>query len=206
MRIRFETTIEDLIAFNRFHVENSPSLRRQRLIFSLMIPAILAFVGIFTVLLNLEAIIDDPVPYLILATVFGMVGLPFAIGAYFLSRWNWTSNLERNVRKIYEEGNNRAVLGWREMELVNNRLILKMALIESSMDLRAIDKIVGDDKFTYVYISSNQAYMIPMDLYPEEEYHQFVSDLREAWERRDESRHEKPPPTKRDERIAEGPG
>ncbi len=191
MKIRFDTTIDDLIAFNRFHVENSPLLRRQRLVFSLMVPAILLVVAMFTAFINIDSIMENSVKNLVVATAVGILGLPFCIGWYFFSRWQWTTNMERNTRKMYEEGNNRTVLGWREMELVGNRLILKMELIDSSIDLRAINKIVGNDEFTYLYISSNLAYFIPMNLYPEEEYRQFVAELREAWKRRDESRPEK---------------
>ena len=72
------------------------------------------------------------------------------------------------------------------------------------LDVRAIDKIVSDGDYTFVYIASIQAYVIPMNLYPEEEYRAFVAELREAWEHRDEAAKE-PPPGKAfaDDRIVE---
>ena len=47
---------------------------------------------------------------------------------------------------------------------------------------RAIEKIVGDGNYTFVYIASVSAYMIPMNRYPEDEYGEFVAELREAWD------------------------
>ncbi len=205
MRIRFETTMDDLIAFNRFHAENSPMLRRQRLIFSLLFPLILCIVGLVTMLANIDLLDEDPIRFFVLSAVAITFGLPALVGLYFLSRWRWMSNLESMVQKIYAEGNNQIALGWREMEIVGNRLLLKTEWIDSSTDLRVIEKIVGNDDFTFVYIASNQAYLIPMNLYPEDEYRQFVADLREAWENRDEPRPEDAPPKDREERITELP-
>jgi hypothetical protein len=68
------------------------------------------------------------------------------------------------------------------MELADNRLIVTTPLIHSIIDLRAIEKIVGTEEYTFVYIASTQAFVIPMNRYPEDEYRAFVAELREAWE------------------------
>jgi hypothetical protein len=76
------------------------------------------------------------------------------------------------------------LLGWREMELVNNRLFVNTELLQSNLDLRAFEKIVSNGDYPFVYIASVSAYIIPMDGYAEEEFREFVADLREAWENR----------------------
>jgi hypothetical protein len=201
MRIRFETTMDDLIVFNRFHIENSPTMRRQLLIYRLLVPAILASVGFLPLMANLDSARNDPAKYLIL----GLIGAAVSVVWFFFSPGYWMGKLERNLRKLNAEGSNRGVLGWREMELVGNRLMLKMELIESNIDLRAIDKIVGNGEFTFVYIGSAQAYLIPMNLYPEEEYRQFVAELRQAWGNRNVPAPEDAAMGRRDERIIERP-
>ena len=90
-------------------------------------------------------------------------------------RLGHVSGAQRNVRRFLAEGSNRTLLGWRELALVHGRLILKSELVESSLDLRTIEKIVHGGNYTYVYISSITAYMIPMNLYPEDEYREFVA-------------------------------
>ena len=189
MRIRFETTVEDIVAFNRFHLDHSPAIRRQRLILTLLGPAVLGLVAWFDYQSN-----DEP-EFWIFALVFSAI---WSIGFHFWFPWRTA----RNVRKLLSEGSNHSVLGWREMELVNNRLIVKLKLIDSSYDLCAIDKIVSNEKYTFVYISSLQAFLIPMTLYPEEEYRQFVAELLDAWDHRETPRQ---PARPRDERIVEGP-
>ena len=67
---------------------------------------------------------------------------------------------------------------------------------------------MGNDNYTYVYIGSTSAYMIPMNLYPEDDYREFVDELREAWDNREaprsieETTKQNRPP---DARIAEKP-
>jgi hypothetical protein len=182
-------------------MENSPLFRRQRLVYSLLVPGLLCLVGLVALRLGWNA---DPVEFAIGATVAVVVGVPASIGWFCFGRWYWMVFVLRSVRKVYSEGSNRTMLGWREMELAGDRLKLKTEFLESSIDLRAIDKIVGNENYTFVYISSNQAYLIPMNLYPEEEYRQFVSELCQAWEDRDEM---PPIPSTqpRDDRIVEQP-
>jgi hypothetical protein len=52
------------------------------------------------------------------------------------------------------------------------------------MDLRAIQKIVGDDDHTFIYIASVNALIVPMKAYPDEDFDEFIAELRQAWEER----------------------
>jgi hypothetical protein len=201
VRIRFETTMDDLIAFNRFHFENSPAFRRQRMVYALLVPGIFALLALIALAAWWHADTEKLVAFAIGALI---VGVPASVGWIFFARWWWMVQVMRNVQKMYSEGSNRIALGWREMELVGNRLKLRTEFLDNSLDLRAIDKIVGNEDYTFVYISSNQAYLIPMNLYPEEEYREFVAELREAWENRD-AMPPLPPNRPRDERIMEKP-
>ena len=188
VKIRFETTIEDIVAFNRFHCENSPMWRRQRFICSLLLPLTLTVVIEIVFLVNFNKFADDPlvVALLGMGTLFlcGLIGVP----GFFFMRSRMSASVVANVRKLLAEGTNRGIIGWRDLELVNNRLIVKLELVESSYDLRAIEKVVSNDEFTFVYVSSVQAFMIPRTLYPEEEYREFVAELLDAWDNRDAPR------------------
>jgi hypothetical protein len=204
VRIRFETTMDDVIAFNRFHFENSPLMRRQRMFYALVISGMLAVVSAIGIAALWK---DAPLrPHELEILVGCLVALASvgSIATFFFARSYWMRLVERNVRKMYSEGSNRTMLGWREMELAGARLKLKTEFLESSVDLRAIDKIVGDADYTFVYIASAQAYLIPMNLYPEDEYRQFVAELRQAWENREDM-----PPIpanqSRDDRIMQRP-
>jgi hypothetical protein len=202
VRIRFETTIEDIVAFNRFHYENSAVWRRQRLLFSLLLPVIFVIAIEMAFLAKIDEFADDP----LLLSVAGQGSLLLCalvgVSGFYFMRARMSASVVANVRKLLAEGSNRSITGWREMELTNNRLVVRMELIDTSYDLRAIERIVSDEKYTFVYVSSIQAFMIPMTLYPEEEYRQFVAELLDAWEDRDVPR---PIERSADERIVEGP-
>lgn len=198
MKIRFETTIDDIIAFHRFHYANSPVWRRQVWTQMFILPAIL-FLILFLGWWNLDPLADHDLFLLI----FGVLLILFSIGWAIGIRWFLYSSLARNARKFLGEGRNRIMFGWREMEMVDGRLHLKTELIESSLDLRAIEKIVTDGHYTYVYIASVSAYMIPMHVYPEENFREFVEELMEAWENREAPRPSDADP--RDERFIERP-
>jgi hypothetical protein len=186
VKIRFETTIEDIVAFNRFHYENSPMWRRQRMIRACVGPFIIAIITFgFYARSYIDFAPQDLDNYHLLGLFLVVLNCALAVPVYLYVQWRMMSALASNVRKQLAEGSNRTVLGWREMELVNNRLFLKTELLESRLDLRAIEKIVTNDRYTYVYIASIQAFIIPMNLFPEDEYREFVAELREAWENRD---------------------
>jgi hypothetical protein len=185
MKIRFETTINDVIAFNRFHYSNSPAWRKQIWVQSLLVPVILAAVLAMVVvtIANGDAGFD-PLVLLVMSVCFGTTWLAGSISWVFLIRWSLNRALVRNARKFLAEGSNRTMYGWREMEIVDGRLVLRTELLDMRMDLRAIEKIVSNDEYTFIYTASVSAYLIPMHVYPEEEHREFVAELREAWENR----------------------
>ena len=92
--------------------------------------------------------------------------------------------MERNTRALCAEGKRDATFGWREMELIGNYLRVETGFTESSVDCAAIHKIVGDAEYTFIYTGSAEALIISRNQ-TSDGYHQFVAELREAWENRD---------------------
>ena len=50
MKIRYENVLEDFVAFNRYHQEHSPALRRSKRIGRWFFPAVFALIAIIPVL------------------------------------------------------------------------------------------------------------------------------------------------------------
>jgi hypothetical protein len=138
---------------------------------------------------------------MVFAMLVGAIAAPISVLWFLYIRWRRSANIGSNMRRLLAEGSNRSILGFCDMELVGNRLNVKRPLIDASYDLRAIEKIVGNDEYTFVYYSSITAFVIPMRLYPEEEYAEFVAALKDAWENRDVP----VPASVLDERIAARP-
>lgn len=185
VKIRFETTIDDIVAFNRFHCENSPTWRRQRFVQYLIVPGIIGILSLCVFFSVFEQLARNPAVLVGFAIGTLLLFSIFSISWVIFVRWQAAANVVSMVRKLLAEGSNRTILGWREIALVGNRLLVNSELIQASYDLRAIEKIVGNDEYTFVYYSSIQAFVIPMNLYPEEEYREFVVELRRAWENRE---------------------
>jgi hypothetical protein len=185
VKIRFETTIDDVIAFNRFHYANSPAWRKQVWVRALSLPLTLAIVFAMIVIIFATAEpAPDPLALAVMSICMGATWLVMSIVGVLFIRWNCNRALVRGARRFLAEGSNRSMFGWREMEIVDGRLVLHTELLELSMDLRAIEKIVSNDEYTFVYIASISAYMIPMHHHREEEHREFVAELREAWDNR----------------------
>jgi hypothetical protein len=149
VKIRFQTTIDDIIAFNRFHFANSGVFRRQILTQMLLVPGILFFLLLLGYW-NLDPFADGEFFLMFFGIPLIVLSVIWAVGI----RWYMMYSLGNNTRKLLAEGTNRIMLGWRELELRDNRLHLTSELLESSIDLRAIDRIVGNDDYTFVYIAS----------------------------------------------------
>lgn len=153
---------------------------------SLLLPGTLAVLLAFATLVfsvTLQEANDPPLWFSSLC--IGVQFLAVSIGWIFFVRWFASRSIVRTARRLLAEGPNRNMVGWREMELVNGRLFVNAQFLQSTLDLRGIHKIVSDGDYTYVYTDSIFAYTIPMRLYPEAEYRQFVAELREAWENRE---------------------
>jgi hypothetical protein len=207
VKIRFESKQDDLIAFSMYHHTNSPASRRQRWFMYAIIPALFCIFGGMSLLESVRRGIVDEVAFVIACCMYVIFATVASIAAYFLARWYWKLQFTRALRKLFAEGSNRNLFGWRELELANNRLLLKTELMDSSLDLRAIERIVTTDDYTFVYIASVSAYIIPMNLYPEDEYRKFVAELRAAWENYDGPKRveEAPPKAVVEDRFAERP-
>jgi hypothetical protein len=182
MKIRFENTVGDAIAFYRFHFASSRSRRRQIWLFSWLLPGMLA--GLFALFILGVCFLftepDDPP-----AWAFGLCSVvPFLAlsGFWILFIHLFRRFVVRTARKVLTEEPNRIMFGWREMEVVGGRLIVSSELLQSSLDLRAIHKIVSTGKYTFVYFAARDAYIIPLRFVPEPDYRQFIADLRDAWE------------------------
>jgi hypothetical protein len=183
MSIRFQTTIDHLIAFNRFHLENSPAWRGQQFIQSTLwsILVLSWSVLLFVTVVPRQVVVDNHV----LTIVLIVTCLGLAIGTFFFIRWRMTANSEWIMRKLLAEGSNRTILGWCEVSLTGNRLFVKRELLDGSFELRAIEKVATTDDYAFVYVSSVSAVVIPLRLFPEDEYRDFVNELLEAWRNRE---------------------
>ena len=157
MKIQFENTLEDVIAFSQHFNKTSPSMRRRRLITLLYFPILWFLIMVLPYISgNLITI------YIIIWIVVSLVWILFM--SYFSKK-----SITRNVRKLYSEGENKGTIGKHTMVVNPDSLVDITEYGEFSIKWNAINKIESDENYIFIYISSVSAHVIPKK--------SFVSDL-----------------------------
>lgn len=165
MKICYEITVDDLVAFNRYHVEHSKVLRRQRIARIIIVPAI---VIVLTALVSLES--HEP--------AFFVGGVLIAsLLAILMARSFWQT-LERNVRKMYGEGSNKGLLGPHELELSGDRLIHRSPFVETKYRFEMVERVASTTDHTFVYVSAVNAHIIPHHAVSDGDYEAIIEAIR----------------------------
>lgn len=142
VRIRYENTIDDLVAFNR--CVHSPTVRRARVGLMWSVAAVVFALATASAFASEE--------FLILAA-----GAAYAIVSAWGVKYLFQHNLDRQARAMYVEGANREVLGPHELELRGGELIERTPFSESRTRLEVIERIASDGNYTFIYISALMA-------------------------------------------------
>jgi hypothetical protein len=170
MKIVYETTIDDMVAFNRYHFTHSRYVRRLRAAWVWGTSCAIVGLGLISV------VSDDPLAskVVVVAVLVVIAGL----NALFQS-WFYPRNLDRHTRKMYKEGKNKGVIGHRELELNDSGLVSRSEIGASMVFIEAIEKVVSNEKYVFIYMSAIMAYVIPRDAVSEGNCDQFVEALRQ---------------------------
>lgn len=168
MKIYYDTTLEDLVAFNRYHCDHSPSARRTMTLLKWSLPLLLVLA------LGCVAFEDGSIAGLV-AAVIGLV----LFGGLWLFLWpsyfRWS--IDRHARRLYSEGANKGVIGPHELELIEDSLVERNPFGESSARLCVIEKIVTTEDFTFIYTSAMGAHVIPHETVDKGELRAFIDAL-----------------------------
>jgi hypothetical protein len=160
MRLRYENTIDDWVAFNRYHCKNSKAVRRMQLRVTWTFAALCVLIGASAYALG---DVTALVVCLVLAVVFVLV-MPSA----------YRRNIDRNARRLYLEGANKGLDGPQLLELTDNVLVSENPLVESRMRLEIVERVVTAANYTFIYIGAVKAFVIPHDKVSEGDPTQFA--------------------------------
>jgi hypothetical protein len=170
----FSFELDDAIVFQRFHMDQSPTIRRVRRITFVVaiLVAILLFGGTLRLLGDTSI-----VPWVSCAVgTIGVTILYLLIPKQLRSKlWNLCS--DPLVRKMYAEGKNKAALGRKEIELEDDALTIRSPVSETTLLLRAIERIASTDQYTFIYLSSVEAIVVNRSKVIEGDYDGFVAEL-----------------------------
>lgn len=161
MKIKYRIELDDIVAFNRYHIDHSAAMRRTKWL--LMWGSGTAILASTSAL----AVLDNS----IILFVLGVAGA--ILGVLLLQRL-WTSSHEKQVRRLYSEGANKRILGVHELELGEDRLTERSDTGGQETVFSAVERIVTTDGHAFIYIASVIAHVIPRSKVIEGDIEAFV--------------------------------
>jgi hypothetical protein len=150
MKIETEITLEDLVAFNRYHAENSRFLKRGR--------DFIKYLGYGFALFILGIALLDILRGKILSSVINIV-LAFLL--ITIIRFSQGQLIDIYARGMYKEGKNKGLFGHREITIRDDAIVEESDSGTHATKWQSVGKIIRTEKYIFVYASSVSAYLIP---------------------------------------------
>ena len=168
MKIEYEVTLDDAVAALKHYLQTSP-LQRRATSWRWAFPVIVfGLLGLFSLLsLSLGPMI------------WGAGWLVFYAAIVLVQR----AGRDRRLRRIYEEGKNKCLLGHHELELTADGLLERTTVSEGRVSWTGVEHVVSTETHTFVYTGSGSALIIPRATVITGDYRAFVATLREHFER-----------------------
>ena len=168
MLIRYETTTDDVIAFNRHYMKAAPEVKRSNRISAVVMGVSLATMLLTNLLLGTGYIVTVGFA-LYIALIFALVKflLPGAIA--------------RRVRKQYGGEYNRGVIGAQTAKVTENYLVFRSEYQESKVAWGMIHRIESTPTHTFLYTGKMQAYILPHHAVTEGSLPAFLKALGERY-------------------------
>jgi hypothetical protein len=169
MKIEFELTVQDYIAFEIFHQKNSKSGRKALLIARFVYPIFLLLFAFPMAMLTL-------IPF----------GLCVAICMIFIIGWIikypkvYRESTAKVITRRLSEGKNTVVIGKRTIELTESAIITEGEAGDSRIMWGFVERLFITKEHLFVYVSSVTAYIIPKRAFANtEELNKFVLIIKE---------------------------
>lgn len=178
MRLRYEITVEDQLAFNLHFQKNSPTLRRTRIVCMLAVAVFLiASFGAIAEILHRPKV--------------AWLGVAAAVLFAVIYPRTWRRSTRRLNSRLFQERPNRALFGPRVSETRETGLFTSSDFVETMVFWKAIERIETVPGHTFVYLATVSAVVIPEHNVLEGDYHSFVDELRRRWQQtRGEASHD----------------
>lgn len=165
MKLIYTLQMEDLVAFNQYHFQHSPTFRRnRRIIIGASVIAVCGYV-----------IYDYIQQQSLVSVISGVIAAAIAITILSLLT---KSPYKKGIRRLLREGRNTSILGRHELEVTETGITEHTEQISTTIAWKGIERIVSTDSHVFVYLSSTSACIIPRDSIIEGDYEMCLEELR----------------------------
>ncbi len=169
MKIGYNVTIDDVVAFNMHHFKNSPAMRKQVRF------GVIFTCGLILICFSLIAMSNKSYGDLIIGIITASVFACVYPGIY---RWS----AKRNVLKLYGEGKNVGVLGEHILEVTNTEIIDKADSAESKSKISRMERIESTPDYVFIYMGAVIAHIIPRNSILEGDVDAFLEEVKKRFE------------------------
>lgn len=170
MVIKYELTLDDYIAFNLFHTSNSGALRRRRIV-GTVLTSFITFVG--------TLLIGHPPELGIGFSV--IIALFCVVISWYVYKLAYGRAQSRTVRRMYQEGCNKSILGPREVTIDENSIFSRSEFIEARYFWKGVDRIIETPDHAFLYVAAVSALIIPKREIASGDPLQFIEQAVEYW-------------------------
>ncbi len=168
MKIVYDMSVDDYVAFSLFTIVRSPSCRRRVLLSGLIIPVIM-----FAIVFGLSISSGDWVSICVAAVIFGSISL-----------WGFGGNrrrVEKVNRRLLKEGANKSLLGRHELEIDKSGLAVRAPLSERKIMWGAVERIALTPDYCFVYIGAIEALIVPRRNILPEDFESLMREIEEGF-------------------------
>lgn len=158
VKLNYNQSVDDIVAFNIHHLNHSKTGKKALMIQRLVGP--IMFIVMFFVITMIS---DIPAWYW---------GISFAIAAVLWVIFypkSVVKQVEKRVRKMIEEDDNKGLIGDRVVEISENGIDVTTDYSKVNHSWESVNKIEQDEKYIYIYQSSMSAVMIPKSIFDTDE-------------------------------------
>ena len=161
-QITYEQTVEDWIAFNRFHHCHSPQLRKSHLLNIVLVPLFLVFLCLFLCFRHPKGFgyaFNGYGPGLFIALIYPP-----------LISWGRSREITIRTRSLLQEKDNQGMLGLQVLILEEAGVKSESSNATHQTAWKGTNQIViyPDQSFAAIYVSSMSAHLIPRRSFPDE--------------------------------------
>jgi YcxB-like protein len=155
MELEYNLDNQDIVNFNIFHFTNSPLIRKQ---------TILVRFGISTLYILIGALFS----YIEKSYFFIIVFLILSVTWFLFYKKYLLNKTRKNVSKMLQEDKNKGMIGKQKIIIESNKIfeITDYSIIEHNN--KFLNKIVNDEKYYFLYLTSISAQVIPKTAFKDE--------------------------------------
>ena len=153
MTVTFDLTIQDVVAFNIYHLHHSPALRRQIFLTRIVVAVLVAVLSIAWVYLLDNDALQSPITY-----VLSLIG---AMVMYMIYPRLATSSVKKRTVKLLQEGKNTAMLGQQQVILTNDALVCRSGAGDFSLRWPTVEKLAITEDHAFIYYGAISAIIVP---------------------------------------------